>query len=182
MPVPEIGNDFFFIIFKMFHSFNQPVIVTKLRFMLFTSIVHECDVQKNLINDTCKSLNSMQKLKTLNELIWPYTKALVSADRERTQNQWVRAQICAQYGVIFRRNVPSSYKNLNSFSAKMREIMPLRAYLLALKALWNLKMSAKLSGAQNVLSASARSRKNWAWARAQPNFLSALKLCKNGQD
>ena len=67
MPVPEIGNDFFFIIFKMFHSFNQPVIVTKLRFMLFTSIVHECDVQKNLINDTCKSLNSMQKLTRPND-------------------------------------------------------------------------------------------------------------------
>ena len=59
--------------------------------------------------------------------------------------------------------------------------MPHRACLLAkyrrLKSLWNLKMSAKLSGAHNVLSASARSRKNWAWARAQQKFLSALKLC-----
>ena len=54
-----------------------------------------------------------------------------------------------------------------------------------------LKMSAKLSGAHFLLSASesARLSKNWAWARAvlkiffwaraQANFLSALKLRKN---
>ena len=36
-------------------------------------------------------------------------------------------------------------------------------------------MSAKLSGAQNVLSASSRSRKKWAWARVRAQILWSIK-------
>ena len=64
----------------------------------------------------------------------------------------------------------STYLRGTLYSLSAGEIS---SYLSGLKSLWNLNMSAKLSGAQNNLSAStsARSQKNWAWARAQAQIL-----------